>query len=98
MSVTDGRVSVAVLQAGDTLAVVARVADKERTTFRALWTHGVVETIQADVQLILLWAGTLRMAVTSALYAAVGPDESKVTATHIRFQTVTMNTPLYFFK
>lgn len=94
MSVTDGRVPVTVLEARDALTVVTRIADKKRATFGALWTHRVVETVQADVQLIGFRAGTLRMTVTSALDAAVGPDKSKVTATHVRLETVTVDTTL----
>lgn len=80
----DGSMSIAVLETRDTLTIVAWVTHKQRTASSALRTHCVIHAIKADVQLIWLWAGTLRVTVTFALNTTVGSNVSKMASAHIR--------------
>ena len=82
VSVADGRVAVAVLEAGDALAVVARIADVEGAAARALGAHRVVVAVGTRVQ--GGGSGALRVAVALALDAAVGAHEAEVAAAQVR--------------
>lgn len=96
VTVANGRVTVAVFKARYALTVVARITNEQRLAAGALSTYGVVLTAEAHVQ--LLGTGTFGMTVTLALDAAVGSDESKVTAAHVRFQTIAVQATLFEFK
>ena len=93
VTVANGRVTVAVFKARYALTVVARITNEQRLAAGALSTYGVVLTAEAHVQ--LLGTGTFGMTVTLALDAAVGSDESKVTAAHVRFQTIAVQATLF---
>lgn len=94
VAVTDWRVPIAVLETGNALAVVARVAHKERLASRALRPHCVIEALETLVQLVRFRTRALRMSVAATLNTAIFSNKTEMTSTHIRLKTIPVKTTL----
>lgn len=89
---TNIRVSMTILQAGLTGVTLARIAHKEGLTLLTLLAHGIVVTLQTDVQALARLA--VGMAIAQTLYAAVLAHIAKVALALIGTHTAAAHTAL----
>lgn len=87
---TNVRVSVAIVNARHTFAIIPRIADIQWHALFALCAHRVVVTLQTCVQLIGSLA--IGVAIALALNAAVGSYIAEITSTHVRLDAIATHT------